>query len=98
MRARIGISASALSAGFFRFFRGALLGGVVDFLQEFRRLLLEVVDAALAAHEDNAVGLAGFAVNVGDGIAHAAEVLVGNEALLQGIIGARLGDDFGFGF
>ena len=72
-------------------------GGGVDFGEEFGGVGLEVVDAAFAADEDDAVGLAGGAVDIGGGLAHAAEGLVGNEAGFEGVGGAGFGDRLGFG-
>jgi len=79
----------AKSKGFFGF------GGGVDFGEELGRVGLEVVGAAVAAEEDDAVGLAGDAVDVRGGVAHAAEGFIGYEAGLERVGGAGLGDGFG---
>ena len=64
----------------------------IDLFQEFGGVGLEVVGAAVAAEEDDAVGLAGDAVDVAGGIAHGAEGFAGNQAGLQGIGGAGFFD------
>ena len=60
-------------------FGGLGLGGV-EFGEELGGLLFEVAGAAAAAEEDDAVRLAGGAVDVRHGFAHGAEGFVGDEA------------------
>lgn len=72
-------------------------GGVVDLDEELGGGGLEVVDAAVAANEDDTVGLTGDPMDVGRGFAHAAEGFIGNETGLQRIGSAGLGDESGLG-
>lgn len=74
-----------------------LLFGGVEFGEELGGLGFEVVGASAAAKEDDAVGLAGGAVHEAESFTHGAEGFVGDEAGLQRVGGAGLGDEGGVG-
>lgn len=65
---------------------GGLFRGV-DFGEVFGGVGVEGADAAAAAHEDGAVGLAFGLVGVDVGGAHGAELFAGYDAVVEGVGG-----------
>lgn len=74
-----------------------LFFGSVEFGEVFGGGGLEVGDTIVAADEDDAVGLAGDAVHVADGLPDVGKRFVGDEAGFEGIISASFGDLGGVG-
>src|SRR5512135_181819 len=68
-------------------------GGLVDQLEVFGRLLVEVLAAILAAEADEPVGLARLFIDIVDAFAHvAADFLAGDDTGLERISGLGLGE------
>ena len=65
--------------------------GGVDFGEVFGGVGVEGADAAAAAQEDGAVGLAFGLMRVGVGGAHGAEFFAGDDAVVEGVGGGRVG-------